>query len=77
MFNDRQSAPLLAYDVQIGHVRVRVLGNSPEEAVEHARRRLCAEMPRMWDLIASLAAPRFAVQLATSISAADPPARKH
>ncbi len=50
------------YEVIVGHARVRVSGASRAEAVEVARRQLCADMPRMWDVIQSLDLQRFTVR---------------
>ena len=56
------------YDVIVGHARVRVTGASRTEAVEEARRRLCVEMPRMWDVIQSLGEDRFCVPRNSAVS---------
>jgi hypothetical protein len=50
------------YDVSVGFHRVRVEGNSPAEAILVARRQLCTEHPRMWDVFAGLAEQRFSVE---------------
>ena len=49
------------YEVIVGHASVRVSGASHDEAVEEARRQLCLQMPRMWDVIQALAVDRFTV----------------
>ncbi len=50
------------YEVIVGHSRVRVCGASPAEAIEMARRQLCVDMPRMWDVIHGLELQRFTVR---------------
>lgn len=50
------------YEVIVGHARVTVTGASKDEAVLAARRRLCRDMPRMWDVIQSLDLQRFEVR---------------
>jgi len=52
----------LKYEVIVGLARVHVTGASRIEAVEEARRRLCQDMPRMWDVIQSLDVQRFEVK---------------
>lgn len=52
---------LSMYDVQIGLTHVQVPGRSREEAIHEARRKLCSDMPRMWDLIAAMQEDRFVV----------------
>lgn len=42
---------LSIYRVQLGHLCVSVQSDSPAEAIAHARRQLCHELPRMWDAI--------------------------
>ena len=56
-----RSEPQL-FDVRIGHTRVQVESRSPEEAIQVARRQLCVEMPRMWDVISTMPELRFEVQ---------------
>jgi len=51
------------YNVQVGHWRVQVPGSNSADAIEQARRRLCLDMPRLWDVISKLAADRFTVEL--------------
>ena len=54
--------PNQRYEVIVGHARVQVTGASDAEAVEAARRRLCLDMPRMWDVIQTLDVQRFEVK---------------
>ena len=49
------------YEVIVGHASVRVVGASRDEAVAEARRQLCVQMPRMWDVIQALTVDRFTV----------------
>jgi hypothetical protein len=58
----QKSADIYHYDVQVGHWSVRVLGRNTAEAIEHARKRLCDDMPRLWDVITRLGVDRFHVQ---------------
>ena len=57
---DRAKGPS-QYDVVVGHQRVRVTGWSPEEAIGKARRALCAQLPRLYDVIRRLDKSRFEV----------------
>jgi hypothetical protein len=50
------------YEVRIGHARVRVRGRSDEEALRHARNRLCLDMPRLWDVIQSMEINNFEIR---------------
>ncbi len=50
------------YEVIVGHARVTVTSRSREEAIQQARQRLCADLPRMWDVIHSLEVQRFQVR---------------
>ncbi len=52
------------FRVQVGHTTIDVQCRSAEEAVEEARRRLCHEMPRLWDVIQLLEPNRFQVVVA-------------
>lgn len=55
---------ILQYNVQVGHWRVQVPGRDSSEAIEHARKRLLEDMPRLWDVISTMAADRFTVEAA-------------
>jgi hypothetical protein len=50
------------FEVHVGLARVRVEAHSPDEAIQIARQAFCREMPRMWDILNSLADERFVVQ---------------
>ena len=58
---DLDSQPTFSYRVRLGHNEVRVEGRSVGEAIQHARRRFCQEMPRLWDVIHKLDDDRFLV----------------
>jgi hypothetical protein len=49
------------FSVQVGHTTTTVPGRTPAEAIYEARRRLCQENPRMWDMIQQLDESRFTV----------------
>lgn len=53
--------PRYEFDVQVGHLCVRVHGTSRVEAIKNAKQKLCHEMPRMWDVIHGLSDDRFEV----------------
>lgn len=50
------------FHVQVGHWRVRVPGRDHADAIEQARKCLCEEMPRLWDVISNLNPDRFQVE---------------
>ena len=52
------------YNVQVGHWRVQVAGRDSSDAIEHARRLMLADMPRLWDVIMKMTAERFTVEAA-------------
>jgi len=49
------------FQVRVGHANVRVQGQTEQQAIRRARRLLCREMPRMWDVIQGLDAGQFEV----------------
>ncbi len=51
------------YNVQVGHWKVQVPGSDSSDAIEQARLKLFADMPRLWDVISKLTADRFTVEL--------------
>lgn len=51
------------YNVQVGHWKVQVPGANSADAIEQARLKLFADMPRLWDVISKLTADRFTVEL--------------
>ena len=50
------------YQVRVGHSKITVRGTNHTEAIQEARRQLCLEMPRMWDVIQALDDTRFLVE---------------
>ncbi|MCA9178930.1 MAG: hypothetical protein KDB14_30915 [Planctomycetales bacterium] len=52
---------LLAFRVRVGHEQLLVRGCDRADALREARRRLCLELPRMWDVIQGLDDSRFDV----------------
>ena len=50
------------YEVRVGHTRVRVRGRNDEEALRHARNRLCLDMPRLWDVIQAMEINDFEIR---------------
>ena len=65
MIEWNSAAPKLDYEVQVGFMRVEVKGINQGDAIRNARQRLCAELPRMWDVIQGLADSRFEVTCRT------------
>ncbi len=61
MIEWNSAAPKLDFDVRVGLMQVKVKGTNRQEAVENARKQLCKELPRMWDVIQGLAETRFEV----------------
>jgi len=61
MIEWNSAAPKLDFDVRVGLMQVTVKGTNRLEAVENARKQLCKELPRMWDVIQGLAETRFEV----------------
>ncbi len=57
-----KSKPTRKFQVRVGHSTVVVESSSPDDAVLQARHLLCADMPRMWDVIHSLEPSRFHVE---------------
>jgi hypothetical protein len=51
-----------SYRVRIGHHTVTVVGASAEQAIGEARRLLCLELPRLWDVIHGLHPGKFQVE---------------
>jgi hypothetical protein len=50
------------YRVQVGHTATTVESASPSEAIQEARRRLCLDNPRLWDVITQMEDARFEVR---------------
>jgi hypothetical protein len=53
---------LLTYRVRVGHHEFRVIAHDAAEAVEVTRRQLARELPRLYDVIRTLAETRFQVE---------------
>jgi hypothetical protein len=49
------------FEVTVGHSRVTVTGVTREDAIQQARRALCVDMPRLYDVIRGLDVSRFQV----------------
>lgn len=58
---DRNRSLPCQYQVTVGHLRVTVGGTSRDDAIQQARRALCVELPRLYDVIRSLDSSRFQV----------------
>lgn len=58
--NEEEKPPV--FFVRVGLTTVTVSGDSRADAIRQARRKLCREMPRMWDVIQSLDESRFQVK---------------
>ena len=50
------------FRVTVGHVSMLVQAGSTPDAIDQARRRMCADMPRLWDVIENLDEDRFLVE---------------
>jgi len=50
------------YRVIVGHISIDVSATNNKQALQQARRQMCNEMPRLWDVIATLDDSRFVVQ---------------
>lgn len=57
---DRAHGPS-QFEVVLGHQRVRVTGWTRDEAIRQARRKLCAQLPRLYDVIRNVDNSRFQV----------------
>ena len=49
------------YLVEIGHYSVEVHSASASDAIREARKKLCQQMPRLWDVIQTLRDDKFHV----------------
>jgi hypothetical protein len=50
------------FRITVGHISLMVQAGSEIEAISSARRQLCADMPRLWDVIEDLGEERFCVE---------------
>jgi hypothetical protein len=55
---------LLHFVVRVGYWEVRVQAHDPDEAIRLARLQMAHELPRLYDIIRSLANTRFQVEAA-------------
>jgi len=53
------------FRVQVGHSHLTVECDSQEQAIRLARSKLCAEMPRLWDVIKRMPDAHFRVHEAS------------
>lgn len=58
----RPDSPCQDYRVIVGHLMVTVSATSQNEAIFLARQKLCADMPRLWDVIVDLDPRSFQIQ---------------
>jgi hypothetical protein len=56
------SRPLLTYRVRIGHHDICVKARDTSEAIMLVKRQLARDLPRLYDVIRTLAATRFFVE---------------
>ena len=49
------------FSVRVGMREVEIQCTTREEAIERARRQLCNELPRLWDVITSMEVHKFEV----------------
>jgi len=61
MINHQEERCEHRYCVQVGHWSVVVEARGESDAVSAARRKLCEELPRLWDVISELDERRFVV----------------
>ena len=59
-----QRDSLKSFRVRVGHWEARLKARDAHEAMQLARRQLARELPRLYDVIQSLAAARFQVEAA-------------
>ena len=55
-----------AFRVKLGHAEVVVTATSRTAAIVVARRELCCQLPRLWDVINNAADQRFEVEVVRS-----------
>ncbi|HVT29041.1 MAG TPA: hypothetical protein VHE81_13585 [Lacipirellulaceae bacterium] len=56
--------PRQAFLVRVGHWELRLKAHDSDEAIRLARLQMARELPRLYDVIRSLAAVRFQVEAA-------------
>jgi len=62
MNGDTHNDPPHRYLVQVGHNQVIVVCATAAEAVGRARKQLCSDFPRLWDVISKLSETKFEVR---------------
>jgi hypothetical protein len=62
MLDEPRNEEYRRYEVRLGYAAVTVQGGSIRQVLDEARRRLCQEMPRLWDLIRSATDDRFEIR---------------
>lgn len=62
--NDSEQHVSQKYEVTVGHARVTIECDDRRQVIPEARRRLSLEMPRLWDMIQTMADSRFEVAVA-------------
>ncbi|MEX1042824.1 MAG: hypothetical protein WDZ51_19480 [Pirellulaceae bacterium] len=62
MNGDTHTDPSHRYLVQVGHNQVIVVCATAAEAIGRARKQLCSDFPRLWDVISKLSETKFEVR---------------
>lgn len=62
MNGETNNDPPHRYLVQVGHNQVIVVCATAAEAVGRARKQLCSDFPRLWDVISKLSENKFKVR---------------
>jgi len=61
MMQPNDSTSRTVFQVQVGHFNLTLLCRDQAEAIRLARRRLCDEFPRLWEMVHNLSTDRFRV----------------
>lgn len=61
MIDRNRSIQPQLFEVTVGYSRVTVTGVSRDDVIQQARRALCEQLPRLYDIIRTLDANRFQV----------------
>lgn len=56
---------LREFRVVVGHWDLRIQAMNAQSAIDEAKRTLCRQLPRLWDVIHTLAPDRFSVTTPT------------
>jgi hypothetical protein len=62
MDTNTNNDPPHRYLVQVGHNQVFVVCATATEAISRARKQLCIDFPRLWDVISKLSESKFEVR---------------